>query len=61
EQVMNTLITQNSPTIQIALIDLLVTIKEQDAKNIFIEMMKNEHITEEVKKRLDLGIKLLES
>ncbi|MCP4725484.1 MAG: zf-HC2 domain-containing protein, partial [bacterium] len=47
EQVMNTLITQNSPTIQIALIDLLVTIKEQDAKNIFIEMMKNEHITEE--------------
>ncbi|MFC1492682.1 hypothetical protein ACFL6O_01880 [candidate division KSB1 bacterium] len=61
DQLMNTLITQNSPTIQIALIDLLVAINEQDAKNIFIEMMKNEQITEEVKKRLDLGIKLLES
>ncbi len=61
EQLIHTLITQNTPTIQIALIDLLVAIRETDARNIFIEMMKNDQITDEVKKRLDLGIKMLES
>ncbi len=54
------LIKESSPAIQIALIDLLVAVKAEQAGQVFKDMMDSERVNGVVKDHLDLGIKLLQ-
>ena len=52
----NSLSVQESPLVQIALVDLLSEIKEEKALNALEELIKRNHLNPEVKKRAELGI-----
>ncbi len=55
----NSLSTQESPLVQIALVDLLSEIKEEKALTALKELIKNNHLNPEVKKRAETWINQL--
>ena len=59
EGLINSLTLQDSPLVQIALVDLLVEIKEEKALSALKELIKANHLNPEVKKRAELGINQL--
>jgi HEAT repeat protein len=55
----NSLALQDSPLVQVALIDLLVEIREQRASEALKALIKNEKLNPDVKKLAEQGIKQL--
>ena len=59
DSLLNALAVQDSPLVQVALIDLLVEIREQRASEALKALIKNEKLNPDVKKLAEQGIKQL--
>lgn len=61
DQLLGILLKETSPAIQLAIIDLVIAIKEEKAIQTFDLMLKNENLQPDIKERIEEGKKLIKS